>query len=153
NNNIALRTVQVGIPIIEPEFAGLSGAAAQGGEPAAPGYHAVPMSTIIGNSEEVAGTSDLEFSIPDNERLPYITNLAEIRVHLDSVSWEKWVSGGRQAEGVRLINEEMFEFIVTGPVARFNNMHYEPKEFSNAAISVHFLTEEFAEKDESQYEL
>jgi hypothetical protein len=115
-----------------------------------------------GNATAVAGVGNfgdddvdvyLEF-IAGAEEGHYLTDEAEVRIKMDSVTWDKWQAGGECGEGFVVLNNGDDKTILAGgPYVRLDGLHYDSVDFSHIAVEVNFLTEESSEKQIFYYDL
>src|SRR5690554_2668725 len=86
------------------------------------------------------------FSIP--EEAGNLFEEAEVVLTLDELTWEKWLSGGEEADNIEILNEEEYQLILNGENARLGNMVYGAGEWSTIYISFNFLIEEVSGQEE-----
>ena len=112
---------------------------------------AIFLGNITGVNSEVFDisfktTEEGLFSIP--EEAGNLFEEAEVVLTLDELTWEKWLSGGEEADNIEIFNEEEYQLILSGENARLGNMVYGAGEWSTIYISFNFLIEEVSGQEE-----
>lgn len=102
----------------------------------------------IGNIDATAGIVDFRFEAITtfNNDIP-ITEDAEIILNLGDDAWNKWLSGGMEAENIEIYNEADQQLRVTGPNAYLKNMTFGTNDLDVINVQFNFLTGEQPDRD------
>src|SRR5690554_4677694 len=104
-------------------------------------------SVIIGNMVgEIGQSFGFEFFIPEVKAACY--REAEILITLNEEAYTRWIEGGRQAEHIKVFNEERHQLLINDNNARLLNMYYPPGEWDMLSLSFNFLTKEVTNRRE-----
>jgi serine protease len=105
----------------------------------------------IGNASKTPEVFDLEFKSPRFGGNIKLTDVAEITVKMDDVSWRKWIEGGTSGRNIKISKKEPNLLIITGDNARIENMSFEPYERGLIDLKFNFLVNRINEKNSFKY--
>lgn len=133
NNNIAMKNMN----IINFEYEG--------------GIQVNNAALTVGNLTASNHNYNLHFTPPAFEVGYPITGEAEVKIILDNNIWQKWQANGALGSGVRILDPDAHELLVTGPDAYLNSLPYSPGELDEISVQFNFFTEAPAEKNNFSY--
>lgn len=107
----------------------------------------------IGNLSSTKQIQRLHLFSPSSETGNLITQEAEVTLILDNQIWQLWQAGGALSNGLRVLNEETHELLVTEPNATLNNLAFEAGALGDIALRFNFLTEQSSEKINFLYDV
>lgn len=96
---------------------------------------------VVGNAWGQSGTFDLHFSNPTIYTGNPITAEAEVKITLDEVTWQKWQTGGFQAENIEIVRPDKYQVLVSGSPAKLKNLTFAPRELALVNVGFNFLAE------------
>lgn len=131
NNNISWKNVS--IVTVEPGSAGGSW----------DDDRVVGATIAIGNAVDAAGTFDWSFVLPEVYQGKSLLDVAEVRIMLDSLAWQKWVTGGKLGEKIKVVSEPRKQILIEGDSAKLKNLEFAGHERSLMSLNFNFRTRDF----------
>ncbi|HHH53919.1 MAG TPA: hypothetical protein ENK91_09695 [Bacteroidetes bacterium] len=107
----------------------------------------VLVGDVLGNG----GTFDLEFTNPDFYQGNPVTAEAEVKVTLSPHIWDKWQTGGFQAENVEVVREEKHQVLIKENPARLKNLTFESNERNLVHVGFNFLSKQLSGQEKFKY--